>query len=65
MSIVIYIYTLIGYIFVPDNFFNFDTMEDQCGSVFGCFLTTIQYGLRNGGGIAESLKNISFQEVNL
>lgn len=64
MLIVIYIYTLIGYNYLPDNFFNYGIYEDQCNSVFGCLLTIVQYGLRNGGGIAESLKNISFQTVN-
>lgn len=63
MAIVIYIYTLIGFYFLGDNFYNKDIKEDLCSSVFYCYLTAIQYGLRNGGGIAESMKNISFAEV--
>ena len=51
-----------------DNFLIWTLWKMLCISVFGCYLTTIQYGLRNGGGIAESLKNISFLkylEINI
>lgn len=60
MAFVIYIYALLGYYFLNDNFFVEE--EDACASVFQCYLTSVQFGMRNGGGIAESLKIISYEK---
>jgi len=63
MAIIIYIYALVGYYFLSDNFYNADITEDVCSTVFYCFLTSIQFGLRNGGGISESMRGISYDSV--
>jgi len=36
--------------------------ERTCASLKHCFYTTFNYGLRNGGGIGESIKSQSFEE---
>jgi len=51
--ILIYIYAVVGYFFLND-YFTFGT-QDQCSSMFHCFMTTINWGLRMGGGIGDVL----------
>lgn len=38
--------------------------ERTCETMMHCFFTTINYGLRNGGGIGESILSQSFEEFN-
>jgi len=57
--IMIYIYSIVGFFFSDDSYFNVDVGsyggERQCQSMLQCYLTTLNWGLRNGGGIGESL----------
>ncbi len=56
--IIIFIYTVIGYSFLNSDWFHaaIDGGENMCTDLFFCYLRTIDFGLRNGGGIAESLR---------
>lgn len=53
---IIYSYTII----IADNFYESLNLDEpnpnMCGSLLECFIYTMNLGLRNGGGIAESMK---------
>lgn len=61
--IMLYIYSAFAFIFVSDTFY--DDMihagllnrkgDSICQSMLHCFLSTVNYGLRGGGGIGEFL----------
>ncbi len=57
---------MIGFYFFSEDFYNGDISfngeegENMCSSLFLCLLSTIYFGLKNGGGISESLNPISF-----
>ena len=61
--IIIYIYSAIGFIFVFDTYYDDDINggllnrkgDSICMSMMHCFLSTVNYGLRGGGGIGENL----------
>ena len=59
------------YIFSTIAFFNFSSeflkeregnIENICGSLFYCFLTHIEFGLRTDGGIGEHIDKVSYYE---
>ena len=52
MLLVIFIYTLILYTFLWDNYYH-EFSQNLCTSPFHCFLSTTKYGLLAGGGIGE------------
>lgn len=61
--IIIYIYSAIAFIFLFDTFYDDQVHagllnrkgDSICQSMMHCFLSTINYGLRGGGGIGEFL----------
>ena len=61
--IMIYIYSCFGFVFVYDTFYDdwvhgglLNRKGDSiCQSMLHCFLSTVNYGLRGGGGIGEFL----------
>jgi len=61
--IIIFIYSVFGYVFLFDAFYDDDVDSgllnrkgnSVCMTMMGCFLSTINYGLRGGGGIGEHL----------
>ena len=61
--IIIYIYSAVGFIFLFDTFYDDQVHagllnrkgDSICQSMMHCFLSTINYGLRGGGGIGEFL----------
>lgn len=60
--IIIFIYSILGF-----QYFNNDFIvnnENLCETLFECWIWTIQYGLRNGGGIADSLEVVSYSFEN-
>lgn len=62
MLIVLYIYAIIGYYFLVSNFYwtQIEGGENMCHTLFACYVYMIQYGLRNGGGITESMLFLSY-----
>ncbi|TPX76050.1 hypothetical protein CcCBS67573_g02688 [Chytriomyces confervae] len=52
--IIIYIYSVIGFVFFRHAFNEQQGLH--CQSLFSCFLTVLSYGLRSGGGIGELLE---------
>lgn len=65
--IMIYIYSILGFFFVDDAYYNGDingTGERQCESMLQCYLTTLNWGLRNGGGIGDTLNVESYASDN-
>ena len=61
--IIIYIYSAIAFIFLYDTFYDDQVHagllnrkgDSICQSMMHCFLSTVNYGLRGGGGIGEFL----------
>ena len=66
--IMIYIYSIVGFFFSDDSYYNGDVGdyggERQCQSMLQCYLTTLNWGLRNGGGIGDTIKMQSYNEEN-
>ena len=71
--IIIYIYSAFGFIFVYDTFYDDQVHagllnrkgDSICQSMFHCFLSTINYGLRGGGGIGDFLPTQTAVESNI
>lgn len=61
---VIYIYSYIAFLFFRDTFVNNDEEEgtsdvnNYCDSLIYCFTSTLNNGLRSGGGIGDVLQNL-------
>jgi len=62
LFVVIYIYSFVAFQLFRDDYIN-DTTPDEdpdfnnyCDSLYACFLTTLNNGVRMGGGIGEALK---------
>lgn len=65
--IMIYVFTIVGYRFLFADWYSGDVGdegENMCTSLFQCFLWTFDFGLRNGGGISESLRIMSYESEN-
>ena len=61
--IIIYIYSAIGFVFVYETYYDDDIHngilnmkgDSVCMTMMHCFLSTVNYGIRGGGGIGEFL----------
>jgi inositol 1,4,5-triphosphate receptor type 1 len=63
--ILIYLFTIIGYVFFNNDFLlqALDNgAEKVCDSLLTCIVTTLNYGLRNGGGIGDFLRTPMINE---
>jgi hypothetical protein len=59
----IYSYSTLAANFYSDKFDSMDVGDlDICSSLFSCFLYTMNLGLRNGGGLADSMEPYAFEE---
>lgn len=67
--IVIYIYSTIAYTFFFDMYYSPDISlmawigekgDSFCQSLFNCYISTINFGLRAGGGIGDALPALSY-----
>jgi inositol 1,4,5-triphosphate receptor type 1 len=57
--ILIYLFTIIGFVFFNEDFLLSvvdNETESACDSLLTCIVTTLNYGLRNGGGIGDFLR---------
>lgn len=64
--IVIYMFSIVGYLFLQDDFvIDTDRAEGErsCDSMLACIVTTLDHGLRNGGGIGDVLRPKSQAEA--
>lgn len=60
-AIIIYNFAIFAFLFLQDNFFDANINsglinkngESLCMSLLHCFLTSLNYGLRFGGGLGE------------
>ena len=53
-----YLFSLVGFFFYDNTYYDGDLGEggeNSCMSVWQCVLTTINFGVRNGGGLADTL----------
>ena len=48
--------------FLEDKSDNYKGDERMCGSVLQCYLTLLNYGVRNGGGIGDVIIKLAFQD---
>ena len=66
--ILVYLFSIVGYVFLSDDFVvisqtnEASQMERACDSLFMCIITSLNHGLRNGGGIGDILRTPSFLE---
>ena len=69
--ILVWMYTVFYFQFFPDSYYNDDITlpegnegdtagDNICRSLFHCYMSTLNFGLRNGGGIADSLNTNSW-----
>ncbi|KNC81973.1 hypothetical protein SARC_05737 [Sphaeroforma arctica JP610] len=56
--IVIYLFSIVGYVYLRDDFTiqTANGEEEWCDSLLMCIVTTMNNGLRNGGGIGDVLR---------
>jgi len=70
--VIVYIYSVLGFFLIAEDFYDKTILppsmeelqvsgERLCDTLFQCFFTTMTLGLRNGGGIADSLTTISYE----
>ena len=59
--ILIYIYALLAFNFIDASYYDSDISERTCSTMFQCYITTLNWGLRNGGGIGDTLQKPSFE----
>lgn len=72
-AILLYIYAAFAFIFVADTYYDDNIHsgllnrkgDSTCQSMAHCFLSTINYGLRGGGGIGEFLPTQTAAEANM
>ena len=70
--IIIYIYSCIAFVFAFDSIYrdevNFGLLdrrgESMCSSMMHCFLTTLNLGMRIGGGIGDFLVSIHYSSIS-
>ena len=63
--IVVYVFSVVGFVYLPEDFENeteFNGKERVCDTLLICIVTTLNEGLRNGGGIGDMLKPKSVHE---
>ena len=62
--IIIYMFSVIGFLILRDDFLVEVNGDDErsCDSLIMCLVTTLNLGLRNGGGIGDVLKQKSVSE---
>jgi hypothetical protein len=66
-TVIIYIYALFGYYYLIDSFWNSsfgDAGENQCTTVFHCFLTVFSLGPRSSGSIGDMMVRESYKPEN-
>jgi len=58
-----YMFAIFAFHFIDDVYFDLGIADGErtCSTVWQCFMTTFNYGLRNGGGIGDSLKPQSYR----
>ncbi|KAL6077190.1 Inositol 1,4,5-trisphosphate receptor type 1, variant 2 [Balamuthia mandrillaris] len=59
-GIVIYIYTIMGFLFFRNKFLQDDVF--LCESMFMCLVNVVNYGLRSGGGVGDLLRPPKWEE---
>jgi len=68
--ILIYNWSCIGFLFISDNYFD-DNINagllnragaSVCMSLMHCFMSTINYGLRFGGGMGDFFYNVTVED---
>jgi len=55
--LIIYVYAVLGFFAVLEG----EVHDENCDSVFHCFLYAVNQGLRAGGGIGEAIGQVSYQ----
>lgn len=66
-TIIIYIYGLFGYYYLIDSFWNDnfgEAGENQCTTVFHCFLTVFSLGPRSSGSVGDMMVRESYKSEN-
>lgn len=58
--IMIFIFTIFGFYFFPDSFYNYDQNIDECATLLTCLITFLHGGLLSGGGIADIIQPVVY-----
>jgi hypothetical protein len=72
-AILLYIYAAFAFVFISDTYYDDNIYsgllnrkgDSICMSMAHCYLSTINYGLRGGGGIGEFLPTQTAVEANM
>jgi len=59
----IYVYTLIGFYSFQERYED-DDVGNLCIDAYSCYMANLNFGLRNGGGIADALKKVKYDSSN-
>ena len=70
MMILVYIYTTLTFFIMQDGMYDYDINgydsdivgENNCNSMFQCYITMLDKGMRNGGGIGDITEPIHFND---
>lgn len=62
LFVTVYIYSFIGFYFIHDRFIQDDV--DNCQDAYSCFLTSLNQGLRAGGGIGDFINAVVYNGDN-
>lgn len=60
--IVMYVYAFIAFVWFPSHFNQEGDFKNYCTTLFNCFFTVINNGLRAGGGIGEAIGQVGRQD---
>ena len=71
--ILIYIYSTFAFIFIKDTYYDDDLEsgllnrkgDSICQTMLHCFLSTLHYGMRGGGGVGDFLPDQTAEEFNI
>ena len=63
IAIVVYIFAFVGFNFInsSDHEWQNETGDNQCSTLFYCFLTNLDLGIRTDGGIGQYITRYSYQ----
>ena len=71
MVILVYLYTTMTFFYIQDEMYDYDVNaydsdivgENNCRSMIMCFVTTLDRGLRFGGGIGDATQPIHYNDL--
>ena len=60
--VIVYLYSIAGFVMFPDDFRNAESNEFHCQTVYQCFIFVMTSGVRAGGGIGDLLTERKYSQ---